>query len=329
MNHSKTTCDNQYLGGSHMTVRGSNNNITGAHCCVFGNDNIVAGAHATVRGNDNLVTGAHARVYGNRNTVCGAHAKTWGRNNRCSGAHSKSKTEIPRNAPVYESDSSSSESDDSSSEEDVPGSNVYLDGWHCPVIQPLYPNRGNVSVGNTGNLIVGRTIVSLGNNPDCKALERYYSTAGAGTVVAIDCPMNDLTIPSDANIAVQGNQLTFTLPSGAVVRIVNASHIPRINGVARADFIAALTASTAVGDEKREDKPSSPFAGIADAKSAELDKDSDEGAACVVCLSNKKTIACQPCGHLCCCPECARKLGEQPKCPMCRKNIVSTSLIFW
>lgn len=48
----------------------------------------------------------------------------------------------------------------------------------------------------------------------------------------------------------------------------------------------------------------------------------DRLAACVVCLSERRTFACYPCGHLCLCNECANELSSQTnKCPLCRAPV--------
>ena len=39
---------------------------------------------------------------------------------------------------------------------------------------------------------------------------------------------------------------------------------------------------------------------------------------CIICLTDKTKIVFQPCGHLCCCLECAYKVNE---CPICRSSI--------
>lgn len=49
---------------------------------------------------------------------------------------------------------------------------------------------------------------------------------------------------------------------------------------------------------------------------------------CVVCHDHKKTILFEPCRHLCCCIECARKLVDHPNCPVCRTSIQSVKAIY-
>jgi len=44
---------------------------------------------------------------------------------------------------------------------------------------------------------------------------------------------------------------------------------------------------------------------------------------CVVCMNNEKDVVFAPCGHYCCCSECATFIhhGSKPDCPMCRTKI--------
>jgi len=47
-------------------------------------------------------------------------------------------------------------------------------------------------------------------------------------------------------------------------------------------------------------------------------KQNVEEETCIVCFDKKITTAFIPCGHLCCCYDCAHKCNK--KCPMCRKK---------
>lgn len=49
----------------------------------------------------------------------------------------------------------------------------------------------------------------------------------------------------------------------------------------------------------------------------------DELSRCAVCIENKKTYACVPCGHLCMCGPCASKIKQL--CPIC--NIATSAII--
>ena len=42
---------------------------------------------------------------------------------------------------------------------------------------------------------------------------------------------------------------------------------------------------------------------------------------CKICMDAEASIALLPCGHLCCCPECAPAMR---KCPICRKVVKGT-----
>ena len=46
----------------------------------------------------------------------------------------------------------------------------------------------------------------------------------------------------------------------------------------------------------------------------------DAGQDCVICMSNPRTMACVPCGHVCLCSKCSDDAGPKlDKCPICRK----------
>ena len=50
------------------------------------------------------------------------------------------------------------------------------------------------------------------------------------------------------------------------------------------------------------------------------------GKECLLCMSAPKSVALDPCGHVCLCAECAKKFGPgQPgtagACPVCRSSI--------
>jgi len=49
------------------------------------------------------------------------------------------------------------------------------------------------------------------------------------------------------------------------------------------------------------------------------------GEKCSVCMDRKATIAMLPCGHLCCCSECAQGLQS---CPICRSPVTKTQAIY-
>nr|CCA25731.1 conserved hypothetical protein [Albugo laibachii Nc14] len=53
----------------------------------------------------------------------------------------------------------------------------------------------------------------------------------------------------------------------------------------------------------------------------------EEIKACVICLTNEKSILCLPCRHLCLCERCSCR-EEVTKCPMCRLEIEEKLLIY-
>lgn len=54
------------------------------------------------------------------------------------------------------------------------------------------------------------------------------------------------------------------------------------------------------------------------------DGDNSQGK-CVVCMDKAARIAMLPCGHLCCCDDCARTMAQ---CPVCRTPVQKTQRIF-
>ena len=51
----------------------------------------------------------------------------------------------------------------------------------------------------------------------------------------------------------------------------------------------------------------------------------DDDDACVICISDVRTHAVAPCGHMCLCAVCAQRIVE---CPLCRGPVVLTMKIF-
>ena len=51
---------------------------------------------------------------------------------------------------------------------------------------------------------------------------------------------------------------------------------------------------------------------------ADLSLQQQEKELCVVCLHSAKSLAFVPCGHLCACTACGKKLKE---CPLCRAPV--------
>jgi len=49
-----------------------------------------------------------------------------------------------------------------------------------------------------------------------------------------------------------------------------------------------------------------------------LKNELDEVKNCKICFSNKMDVLCRPCGHLCVCQSCSKRLS---KCPICRKDV--------
>ena len=50
--------------------------------------------------------------------------------------------------------------------------------------------------------------------------------------------------------------------------------------------------------------------------------DEDIDMDCIVCMDKDKSVVFAPCGHYCCCGDCATKVkNSQGKCVLCRKQI--------
>lgn len=58
-----------------------------------------------------------------------------------------------------------------------------------------------------------------------------------------------------------------------------------------------------------------------DHKSDSEDSDNTDGNSCVVCMSEQRTQVFIPCGHVCCCEDCAKEMMDTNagKCPTCRQ----------
>jgi hypothetical protein len=55
------------------------------------------------------------------------------------------------------------------------------------------------------------------------------------------------------------------------------------------------------------------------------DDGADGGGNCSICLSNPLEVVLQPCGHVCTCRDCGRRLE---KCPICRQDIDDRRNVF-
>lgn len=61
----------------------------------------------------------------------------------------------------------------------------------------------------------------------------------------------------------------------------------------------------------------------ADIEASENDKE------CIICMTNKKQVVFNPCGHYNTCFECTDKIVKgDKKCPVCRKIIVTSIKVF-
>ncbi len=50
---------------------------------------------------------------------------------------------------------------------------------------------------------------------------------------------------------------------------------------------------------------------------------------CAACSENEKRVAMVPCGHVCLCIACAKRLPKPYACPMCRGSITSALTVFY
>jgi len=75
-----------------------------------------------------------------------------------------------------------------------------------------------------------------------------------------------------------------------------------------------------------------PMETIKDKQSEKLADEADDDQACCVCSENKKTVCFVPCGHVCCCPDCTKRLAgngnAKPECPICRREITKAVYVF-
>ena len=57
-------------------------------------------------------------------------------------------------------------------------------------------------------------------------------------------------------------------------------------------------------------------------------QDDDDANLCVICLSERRQLACVPCGHLALCSSCKDEFMKRPVCPMCRAAVASLLRVF-
>ena len=50
---------------------------------------------------------------------------------------------------------------------------------------------------------------------------------------------------------------------------------------------------------------------------------------CVICLTNKRSHIIIPCNHICLCQNCAFRIRNQNKCPICRKVNIKVQKVFF
>ncbi|KAF5751150.1 mitochondrial ubiquitin ligase activator of nfkb 1-A [Tripterygium wilfordii] len=81
---------------------------------------------------------------------------------------------------------------------------------------------------------------------------------------------------------------------------------------------------------KQRRSQQSNSAAIARADMTDEEGDVPEGQLCVICLMRKRRSVFIPCWHLACCNRCALSIECEvsPKCPVCRRTIHSSQVIF-
>ena len=77
------------------------------------------------------------------------------------------------------------------------------------------------------------------------------------------------------------------------------------------------------GEQVHEEQPGEM--GAPEEERAVKEESDAESGKCVVCMDRAARIAMLPCGHLCCCEDCARGLAQ---CPVCRTPVQTTQRIF-
>merc|ERR1712051_716417 len=59
------------------------------------------------------------------------------------------------------------------------------------------------------------------------------------------------------------------------------------------------------------------------------DQAKERNTKCVICLDKPLLIALKPCGHVCACHKCAKKLPVHGECPICRTVITGTLKVYF
>lgn len=294
MSHGKRRCDNTGIYDNHISVWGNNNSLYGNHCIAYGDNNIVYGNHT--------------KVYGDNTQVYGNHCKIYGSNTESYGNHTKYHSAVSaKNIPKYISDSDG----DSDSSSDSDGGGVVIGGHNSSMI-----SSGGGGGGGSQIVIGGRQFSASGGVS--------VTSCGNTSVFSAGRPGNPhLKIPEDATVTIlnRGAGISWFTSDGDLFSFRDISNVKTINSIPRQDFVAAIQASKQPGPTATTSPD--PMEAIKDTTSEKLLDDAPDDQACCVCSENKKTICFVPCGHLCCCPDCAKRLvGDgEPQCPICRKGI--------
>lgn len=350
--------------GSHRRIQVNDEIVTGSHNQIWGNGNTVTGSFARVYGDRNKVTGSHARVYGKNNIVTSSFGKAWGTGNVVTGNHSKQYTRIPAGMPPpYVSDGGESTEVFNFIGGPGGGRTIIARGG-AQVCMSLAGLGGRIRQINTGGITqnnFGRVTGDV-SIPDDAVVSFVGDRgmmwiAGNGDTTTIG-DISRLTSVNHIPIDVYRASLQDVQPSATIQRLPPADPLESIRDVApqplssssdedeekdsgrkrkRSVLVDLTLDDEEVSEkgkkeeeekqEKEDDKPAPP----PPRKRRRTKKKEKEDKSCVVCMANKRSVAFVPCGHVCCCPECARKLSKLDtplKCPECRGKIERVQRLF-
>jgi len=102
--------------------------------------------------------------------------------------------------------------------------------------------------------------------------------------------------------------------------------VPRFYGPSIATVNCTTFLSAPAPAEGKADATPTPFNMLSLEGNAE--ETEDPTMACVICLSNRKTVKLDPCKHVVFCVECARSDSLSRACPLCQKPFNHAEVVF-
>ena len=326
----------------HLKV--NDETVTGTHCKIWGNHNLVTGDFAEVYGNNNTITGTYAHVYGNYNKCTGNFSETYGKNNTCTGDFCKRKTKIPKGMPpTYDGDRPSviTQCFTTTSNDGSTISQTFINS------DTNIGFQGFSALGNMGgwdNPVTGT--ITLPKGCTVKLIGRH-GLSWTGNAHATPGSVDNLGPGSTIDgVAWEDFRKAFVASMG----IEEDEKDEKEEGpVASLKDVKAEALSDDDDDDEKEEKDEDrkgtkrkrkrtkkKKASVGTtAKKRKVSSAAAGSGQCSICIVNKATVAFIPCGHVCCCPDCAKILAAKAKsqskpmvCPLCKDKVDRAQRIF-